>query len=259
MDKELACRLEEMNRRFYELNADSFSSTRRGPWPGWGRCLDAASGMLPASGARMIDIACGNMRFERYLAESGRIPGSRVLAVDSCVEFAEQEGLNRCAAGGVDVSFARCDVLEALRGEGLAALFGEGVHNLVACFGFFHHVPGADTRAQLAGELCRLAAPGGLVVVSLWRFASDPGLREQAERTTEEACAALGLAGLEAGDYILGWDGRPGTYRYCHSFSDEDVHVLEDSLPKGVRTVASFLSDGRTGALNAYLVLRHDS
>lgn len=257
MDEGLARRLEEMNRGFYARQAQSFSDTRQNPWPGWGRCLESVGDALLGPGARVLDVACGNMRFERFLAMRGQAPEAHVLAVDSCDALAAGADLRDCAAAGLDVSFAPFDVLEALRGEdGLAGLLGESAYDLVACFGFFHHVPGADARARLAGELCRLAAPGGFVLVSLWRFASDPSLLARAIRTTEEACSALGLSGLEEDDYILGWNGKSGEHRYCHSFSDDEVRSMGDVLPEDVIVVDRFNSDGRTGGLNAYLVLR---
>ena len=60
---------------------------------------------------------------------------------------------------------------------------------------------------------------------------------------------------LEAGDFVLGWQDRPGAYRYCHHFSAAEIDRLVDAVPEA-RLVARFGADGRTGTLNEYLVLR---
>lgn len=100
MDKETARRLCALNSRFYSENAASFGSTRHAPWPGWGCCL-AETGMgstaeqdVVISGSscdgvesdvvRVLDVGCGNLRFEEYLAQA--VPHVRIVAValDNC-------------------------------------------------------------------------------------------------------------------------------------------------------------------------------
>lgn len=66
----LALRLCALTGEFYRANAESFSQTRQSPWQGWVRLLEvveAASGQEPL---RVLDLACGNLRFERYLADA---------------------------------------------------------------------------------------------------------------------------------------------------------------------------------------------
>ncbi len=75
---------------------------------------------------------------------------------------------------------ARC-ALPSLRRPHRAALrrdplAGVPSCDLVACFGFMHHVPGIDLRLGLARALARRLAPGGLLACSFWRFMDDPHL-----------------------------------------------------------------------------------
>lgn len=58
------------------------------------------------------------------------------------------------------------------------------------------------------------------------------------------------------GDYLLGWRNLPGVYRYCHSFSDEEIDSLVTLVADKAKCVARFRADGRTGSLNEYLVLQ---
>ena len=142
--------------------------------------------------------------------------------------------------------------------------------DMVACFGFFHHVPGQEARQQLLRELLALAKPGGLVAVSLWRFADHPPLREKAQRSTQKALewwnqeSAVAPFDLDPGDYLLGW-GEPaatgnGTtapaFRYCHSFSDGEIDALVASAAPNAFPEVRYFADGRTGRLNTYLVFR---
>ena len=92
MDPLFAQELCELNNRFYCTWANSFSDTRHNTWPGWNRCLKE-SGLtdrpLPLlEQLHLLDVACGNLRFERHLARS--IPNAiiEVLALDACDQLA---------------------------------------------------------------------------------------------------------------------------------------------------------------------------
>lgn len=277
MGRGCALLMGEVNARFYREQAASFSGTRRAAWPGWRRCLadagldpgprggadgGARPGARPGGGGgaaplRVLDVACGNLRLARFLASE--LPGApvRYRGVDSCPGLAR--GWEPPA--GWDASLVEADLVRALLdGDGRAldgALGGAGEQDLVACFGFLHHVPTFSARLCLLRALVSRLAPGGACCVSLWRFLSDPGLAARARRTTEEAASALGLAAgsLGEGDCLLGWQGAPGAWRYCHDFGDEEVDALVAGLGGAVEVLDRFLSDGRTGSLNAYLVL----
>ena len=87
-------------------------------------------------------------------------------------------------------------------------------------------------------------------------FADNEKVRAKAERTTAEARAALSLAELEDGDYLLGWNDVPGAYRYCHSFADSEIESLIADVANCALLVDRFKADGRTGDSNEYLVFR---
>ena len=102
MDPLFAQELCELNNRFDRTWADSFSDTRHNTWPGWNRCLKE-SGLtdrpLPLlEQLHLLDVACGNLRFERHLARS--IPNAiiEVQALDACDELAQ----NGIQEGGYD-------------------------------------------------------------------------------------------------------------------------------------------------------------
>lgn len=311
MDTETARKLCDITSTFYRENASSFSSTRRSPWAGWGRCLDemglcagtsaAVSGgshlegsrhegvarpgklecdagerpedagscgerpegslpgdVAPLAGQpsreplRVLDVACGNGRFLRFLQEA--LPGAAIayFAVDDCEQLA-RDGL----AGDADnVAFQKLDIANSLIDGSIERAIEAPPVDMAVCFGFFHHVPGADSRAALLRALVKSVRPGGHVAVSLWQFAKSPELAARAVETTAKARVEYGLPALDEGDYLLGWQNRQHAYRYCHTFSDGEVADLARAVDRQANLVARFEADGRTGTLNSYLVFR---
>lgn len=250
--------MNRLNESFYRDNARSFDQTRQTAWPGWERCLGPAMNVLSQDGgARILDVASGNLRFARYLAE--RLPGARVSyhGIDSCPELARDVRLPE----GWEVTLQELDVVDALLGEGpdegLGARLKGGAADLVACFGFFHHVPTTEARRRLLQELLSYTRTGGLCCVSLWRPMSDRRIARRARESTRAGLRSLGLSEkeLDKGDYLLGWQGRPDTWRYCHHFDEEEIDGLVRAAQGTAELTARFCADGKAGDLNSYLVL----
>lgn len=254
MDIKTAEKLCELNTRFYRENAASFSETRVAPWPGWKRCLELARADegardtgRPDAPLRVFDLACGNLRFESYLAQELSF---EAYAVDNC------EGL---VPEMEHVRFRNLDVVDTLlHGEGtrLNQLYDAPRAHLSACFGFMHHVPMRHLREEVLRSLVDQTVPGGLVCVSFWAFMNNAQLAAKAQETHAQGMADLGLSDFEEGDYLLGWKNKPGVYRYCHHFGEEEVGALAASVADKADVVARFLSDGRTNDMNSYLVLK---
>ncbi|MDR1412585.1 MAG: hypothetical protein LBJ07_01505 [Actinomycetes bacterium] len=280
--------LRELNNDFYRRQSASFDRTRRAPWPGWGRCLeylwDEVStepapgldrGSIPASSELLVfDLACGNLRFESFLAEAlpGVLPGvqARCFGVDDCAALLPADDCPDLAAApsalsapGVPTaptfSFQELDILAALQSEDfLSAHLTAPVCDLSVAFGFLHHVPTAGLRVRVLQTLLDQTKPGGWIIVSLWRFARDPQLAAKAELTTAEALAELQLptSELDEGDFLVGWQNQPKVWRYCHSFSDTEISDLVRTIEKRATVVALFQSDGRGENLNTYVIAR---
>ena len=252
---------------FYRAQAASFSATRTSPWHGWRRCVDAmvaalgvaaGEGSVCASAARpdvsVFDLACGNLRFERYLAQALLRADMRAYAVDSCDELAAD-------AGGLEipVTYESSDIVGGLiAGAPLHDLHHAPQVDMAVSFGFLHHVPGADLRVRVLDGLIDAVRPGGCVAVSLWQFMNNPALAAKAHVTHAQASEALGLAddAFDEGDYLLGWKNVEGAWRYCHHFSDEEESRLVGTVSTRAHLIDMFEADGRTGAMNKYLVLQ---
>lgn len=260
MDQATAQLLNGMTADFYRRHAASFSQTRQEAWPGWHRVLACADSWgVKWDGARVLDVACGNGRFERFLAE--RLPSARIScrAIDSC------EALSRelpAGGGNLHVEWAGIDMIAALLEGRLSEALKGGPFDCAVCFGFFHHVPSDALRASLLEALVDAVRPGGIAAVSLWRFLENPEMARKAHALQEGALQVAheryGLApgALDGGDFLLGWQGGIEALRYCHSFSDSEVEALSGGVQGKVRATARFTADGRTGDLNSYLVFQ---
>lgn len=267
MDMKTAEILCNVTSDFYRAQAASFSATRTSPWHGWRRCVDAmvaalgvaaGEGSACASDARpgvsVFDLACGNLRFERYLSQALPHADVRAYAVDSYDELAAD-------AGGLEipVTYESSDIVGGLiAGAPLHDLHHAPQVDMAVSFGFLHHVPGADLRVRVLDGLIDATRPGGCVAVSLWQFMNNPALAAKAHVTHAQASEALGLAddAFDEGDYLLGWKNVEGAWRYCHHFSDEEVGRLVGTVSTRAHLIDMFEADGRTGAMNKYLVLQ---
>ena len=252
MDDKTAQILSRLTGEFYQKTAESFSATRNAPWQGWRRVAEMVE--LPSADVpfRMLDLACGNLRFERYLADS--FPGRPIEAwtFDSCNELA----LSGCAPG-VTIHHQNLDVMgELFAGNDLSASLGVSGCDLAVCFGFMHHVALPMHRELILEALVGAVRPGGLVALSFWQLSQSERLLAKARATTERAVQELGLTGLGPGDYLLGWQERADVLRYCHDFSESELDELSAMVSSKVQEIARFSADGKEGNLNRYLVLR---
>lgn len=258
MDEGLALRLCALTGEFYRANAESFSQTRQSPWQGWARLLKVMDACAAERELlRVLDVACGNLRFERYLVDA--LPGRTLSgwAVDNCdplVEAGEQTEFGPLS----HMSFQSLDVVERLSAgclrEALEA--PDASCDLAVSFGFMHHVPLERWRVGLLRALIAKVRPGGFVAVSFWRFLNSDKLARKAQETTGRARAELGIPELPRNDYLLGWQDTQGLYRYCHHFDESEIERLLDVVSDLADLVSRFEADGKTGNLNEYVVLR---
>ena len=215
---------------------------------------DEDAALVGCAALSVFDLACGNLRFERYLEEA--LPGVelRVYAVDSCDELvASADGPN------TPVTYESADIVGGLiDGSPLSRLHHAPQSDIAVSFGFLHHIPGEELRVRVLEGLVDAVRPGGCVAVSLWQFMNNPAFAAKAEVTHAQAIEALDIApdALDEGDYLLGWKNAEGVWRYCHHFSDEEIDRLVAAVSDRARLIDAFEADGRTGAMNRYVVLQ---
>ncbi len=247
--------LSRITSEFYAQQAQSFSETRQMPWQGWQRCLDAMPQLLAGEKPSVLDIGCGNLRFARFLCDEAGIVPATYFAVDNCKPLVESRDADAHVS---ELEFIELDVIKSLLDNTLSSRLTVPACDLVVAFGFLHHVPGAGKRLQLLRTLLEKAKPGGYACVSFWQFMNSQKLAAKAQETTAQGLQALHLdaSELEENDYLVGWQDKANTWRYCHHFSQEELDELLASLGPDVHVCAQFSADGKDNNLNRYMVLQ---
>lgn len=286
--------LNTLTSEFYAREAASFSATRQSPWHGWERAWDAAAAADPTLARRalsVLDLGCGNLRFERFLAEKAAGPLA-VTAVDNCAPLAKDgqrttprtafpkaASRQRASADSLDsagpphakqgpaaseramVDFRPFDIVESLLDGSFANRLPYGTCDLAVAFGLMHHLPTFALRAEALAALLRSLRPGGFAIASFWQFLNDARLAGKAAAVTDEGRAAHSLPPFGPGDHLLGWQHAEGVYRFCHHTGDNEIDDLltairADPDTPPFREVARFSDDGKQNNLNRYVVLQ---
>lgn len=226
-------------------------------------CSQAAALGLSASRSltrSVLDIACGNLRFEAFLANAYPHIDWSFFAVDNCeplVASGQEDIAKKVHFTCEDIVSNLLEGLPAAEPANIPALAAATPFDLVVSFGFLHHIPSFDLRRQFLLEALNQVKPGGYLVVSFWQFLNDPAKRAKIEQTHAEALAFF-AGSLEPNDYFLGWKNEPGNYRYCHHFSNEEIDRIITALAPHATVIESFSADGKPGNLNRYVVFKRE-
>lgn len=232
MRDEIIQRLLNLNREFYDAQADSFSGSRVTPQPGFARLLPH----LPQPCPRFLDVGCGNGRFAQFLQEHDRI--GEFVGVD----FSEE--LLADAAKNATGTFYQRNLLAP------GCLDGLGLFPAISCLAVMHHLPGKANRLRLLREMKEHLVGNGRLLISNWQFMDSPRQRRKVQDWSQ-----LGLAAtdVEPNDYLLAWQRGGFALRYaCHIDAKETAELAAQA---GLTIIDQFRSDGKEGDLGLYTVL----
>ncbi len=244
---------------FYEQHAASFSQTRQRGWVGWTQLVPYLSEVLHETTSHegitshcfVLDVACGNFRFAGFLSEQFPESAWHIHGIDAC------DSLASCIpelADHITVSFEHEDIIANLsKGK---PLIDDAHYDVAVCFGFMHHLPTVALRQQLLEEMISAIKPGGLIALSFWRFLEDEKLAHKAAKTTDIGEVRLDIAMSDKQDRLLGWQNNTEQFRYCHSFSGEEIDLLISSVSESISVLDRYYADGKSGLLNEYVVLK---
>ncbi|MYB20699.1 MAG: methyltransferase domain-containing protein [Holophagales bacterium] len=258
--------LRRINRDFYSRHAADFDRTRHpGGWPGWRRVVQTTA--QPTNRPlRVLDLGCGNGRFALFLQHNPELLSHGRFIYDGIDLSSELIDHARVATASLDHIRFRTDDIEN-------CALDEATCDLVTLFGVLHHIPGFDTRRRTLERAASAVAPGGLLALTCWQFADDPGLERRRLDWASEA--GVDPAELEPGDHLLRWGpgdtegrrqsrrrssrglgrqgvGRPAhqARRYCHHADELELERLVEGFP--LTEVARYRSDGPGGRQNLY-------
>ena len=254
MDEFTRRQLHALSRAFYDERAAAFDASRIDlPWPGWERL----GALLPEGRPSVLDIGCGNGRFAAWLADTGHaFDYVGTDASEALLAAARERVAPALAEAGCTAEFLEQDFLDEDDAPGAA--LPRGPFSLVALMGVLHHVPGRETRAALVAAAADRLAPGGLLALTLWRFAGRPRFEKRRVDWTEVGPvlgAPIAVEALEEGDALLRFgEDRAAAPRYCHETDEAEIEAWRDRT--GLETVALFSADGAQGDLNRHWIAR---
>jgi SAM-dependent methyltransferase len=242
----IARRLRELNRDFYDRFAGSFSESRTILSPGIRRALIRLAGS-----PSLLDLGCGDGRVGRALLE-GRIGGgiARYVGLDFSAGLLERGRERLLPAHSPPPSFQLLQADLTARGwwkrEGLEPPFSAAL-----CLAVLHHLPGEEARGRFLRQVRPLLVPDAPLVLSVWQFLHLARLRRKVVPWAE---AGFSPGEMDSGDLLVDWR-RGGTgLRYVHHFSPGELERL--CRAAGWDIHESFRSDGQSGDMGLYLVLR---
>lgn len=223
-----------LNKEFYEKTADSFSASRQSFWPGWSKLP------LPNEDDKILDIASGNMRFEKFLRN--KIDDFQYLGVDSCKALQEKSHL-------ITEFFITIDILgQMLKNQDWTEKLKYQKWDYIFCCAFLHHIPGEDWRLIFLKKLASLLAKNGKLVVNFWQFGEEPKMRKKV------------ITDLGENDYILGWEAGVQAQRFCHSFSKNEIEEIKKEMSKeDLSLINEYKADGANQKMNHYLIWQKKS
>ncbi len=236
MDPKLVKRLAALNREFYARFARDFSETRSAERLN----LDPLVPYL-RSGIRLLDVGCGNGRLAERLDREGY--ALDYVGIDVTLELlsiARRRTLTRV--------HAQFEVVDIAQPGWASAVAARAPFDLALALALLHHIPGQELRRRVLVELRELLGPGGILVLSNWRFMDDERLRSKIVPWQQ---VGIDERAVEPGDALLDWK-RGGTgYRYVHLLTAEEIQAL--AAASGFRVLNQFNGEAD---LNLWSVLQ---
>ncbi|MGB7537299.1 MAG: class I SAM-dependent methyltransferase [Anaerolineales bacterium] len=235
MKSDIARRLVDLNREFYQTLAGPFAATRGKVQPGVKRLLDR----IPP-GAAVADLGCGNGNAAKFLAAGGF--RGRYIGLDLSAGLLD---IARAEAYPFQAVFHQVDFLE----PGWEKPVSGSLFDFMLAFAVLHHIPGEPARLSLLSACRNLLAPGGQLFLSGWQFQRSDKLRGRIVAWPE-----IGLSDSEVdeGDYLLDWRHKGRGLRYVHVISAQERLAL--AKQSGFEEIEVFKSDGKEGNLADYSV-----
>lgn len=237
--------LNQLNKNFYEQQAQSWQSSREYFWPSWFKFWEL-SGLKQLTSLSILDVGCGTGRFGQFIDEQlHKPPNSHNSFLYEGWDFAnsllkiaqaKSEKWSNCS----QVSWAEVDLLSNVSRP-------DRHYQVVACFGVLHHLPGKMNRQNLIAQLADLVDQQGEFWLTTW----NPLRAGATEPTLFDSPASIDSADLESGDVFLGWKNTAAR-RYLHWLTVEEEKQINHHLrDKGFKLKASWAEDspGESGNL----------
>jgi SAM-dependent methyltransferase len=242
MRSEIAAKLIELNREFYQTFGRAFSEKRQRLQPGVRRVLDSLSGL-----ESILDLGCGNGEVGRELARRGH--RGPYLGLDFSLPLLTEAERQ---SNGLTVNFAQADLTSDNWDASLSTFHSPlptSHFSLITAFAVLHHIPSESLRVNILNKVHALLAPDGKFILSNWQFLNSDKWRKRLQPWER---IGLSSCDVDAGDYLLDWRHGGEGLRYVHCFSEEELAAL--AFQSGFTIQDTFHADGEGGRLSLYQI-----
>jgi SAM-dependent methyltransferase len=237
MQIEIANRLNNLNRTFYDGLAEAFAASRGATEPGLERAL-----VQMRSGARVLDLGCGQGRVAAMLPA-----GCEYVGMDFSPEMLRiAERSAHAERFAIPPRFVVGDLLDPAWAAQVP-----GLYDWIILRAVLHHIPGAENRQVIIKQAAGCLAPQGRLLLANWQFMEIERLRR---RVLPWDVIGLSPDDVEPGDYLLNWQREGYGIRYVHLIEEKETEALAASA--GLTTETLFHADGHNNNLTLYAVLR---
>jgi tRNA (uracil-5-)-methyltransferase TRM9 len=239
VNPEIAEKLLNVNRLFYQTLARQFSATRHRIQPGVRKILERMPEELS-----ILDLGCGNGELPLQLSRTNHRGYYLGLDFSSpLLELAQEINQQIAQNSSLQVQFQAADLATPNWDAGLP----DNKFEFVLAFAVLHHIPGRELRRQILRKVRKLLRYKGLFIHSEWQFLNSPRL---VARIQPWSTLGLSEQAVDPGDYLLDWRHGGSGLRYVHFFQAEELQQLANS--SGFRVVETFYSDGVDKHLGLY-------
>jgi len=253
MRKNTIKKLNQINQKFYQKTAQTFSRSRSYFWSGWEKITPYLNVLVAQEKEiKVFDVGCGNGRFGMFLSENLDSKKIKYFGLDFSQRLLET-AKQRLTTLGLDFQLKELDLVKSLLNKQLNELYNQKF-NLITAFGLFHHLPSFSIRRQAVKQLVSQLENEGVMVATFWQFANKTRF---SKKFVNPEKVSIKPEELEENDFIMDWKRGKRAYRYCHHADQPEVEKLTAGL--SLEEVDNYLADGKTGDLNLYLVLKKQS
>lgn len=232
--------LNKLNGDFYKQQAESFDATRQHPWNGWNTFIP----YLAKKPLSVLDLGCGNGRFEQFLV-AHNITLSSYMGMDLSAQLLERATSEKFDTEHVrefkQIDFANLESWPESQQK----------YDVVVMLALLHHIPSRSLRNKLVSRASTLVKQEGLLILSLWHYEVDSRFKQKI--VPWKCMPEIDPNDLETGDHLLTWQNNPNKLRYVHVFDESETQAYIQS--SGLRVLHEFRADGASNNLNHYLML----
>ncbi|MBU1045627.1 methyltransferase domain-containing protein [Patescibacteria group bacterium] len=207
MKKDYAEYLLEKTRQDYDAIADDFDKKRDYLPPDFAILQDYVD-----KGDRILDLGCGNGRFQEVIKDRADYYGTDV------------------SGPLIRIAKAKYSDAKFFVSKPLSLPFEDNFFDKVFCLAVFHHIPSARIRKEFLKEIRRVLKPDGRIVLTVWDLSDNKKARQLLLKYA--LLKLIGRTKLDFKDVFYPWKNSAGKVvinRYIHIFSENELEKIIES------------------------------